>query len=53
MGNILVGLLVVCCLTTQAQKVAVVMSGGAANGIAHIGMLKALEEAGFGGKVVK
>ena len=27
-----------------AQKVAVVMSGGAAKGIAHIGMLKALEE---------
>ncbi|MBY0434699.1 MAG: patatin-like phospholipase family protein [Cyclobacteriaceae bacterium] len=29
---------------SQAQKVAVVMSGGAAKGMAHIGMLKALEE---------
>jgi NTE family protein len=32
------------CLSSQAQKVAVVMSGGAAKGLAHIGMLKALEE---------
>src|SRR5882672_3137250 len=31
-------------LYSQAQKVAVVMSGGAAKGMAHIGMLKALEE---------
>jgi NTE family protein len=30
--------------TARAQKVAVVMSGGAAKGMAHIGMLKALEE---------
>ena len=30
--------------TGDAQKVAVVMSGGAAKGLAHIGMLKALEE---------
>lgn len=30
--------------TTQAQKVGVVLSGGAASGIAHIGVLKALEE---------
>ena len=29
---------------SQAQKVAVVMSGGAAKGIAHIGVLKALEQ---------
>lgn len=29
---------------TQAQKVGVVLSGGAAKGIAHIGVLKALEE---------
>jgi NTE family protein len=28
----------------QAQKVGVVLSGGAASGIAHIGVLKALEE---------
>src|SRR3954469_16924954 len=31
-------------LQSQAQKVAVVLSGGAAKGIAHIGVLKALEE---------
>ncbi len=30
--------------TTRAQKVGVVLSGGAASGIAHIGVLKALEE---------
>lgn len=34
-------------LTAQSQKVAVVMSGGAAKGIAHIGVLKALEEHGI------
>src|SRR5580704_9133229 len=28
----------------QQQKVGVVMSGGAAKGLAHVGMLKALEE---------
>ena len=31
-------------LTTQAQKVGVVLSGGGARGLAHIGVLKALEE---------
>uniref|UniRef100_UPI0040473D44 patatin-like phospholipase family protein n=3 Tax=Roseivirga sp. TaxID=1964215 RepID=UPI0040473D44 len=45
-------LCIVCCLAAfsfalQAQKVGVVMSGGAAKGIAHIGVLKALEEAGI------
>lgn len=30
--------------TTQAQKVGLVLSGGGASGIAHIGVLKALEE---------
>lgn len=30
--------------TTRAQKVGVVLSGGGASGIAHIGVLKALEE---------
>ncbi len=30
--------------TVHSQKVAVVMSGGAAKGLAHVGMLKALEE---------
>ncbi|MEJ0055158.1 MAG: patatin-like phospholipase family protein [Bacteroidota bacterium] len=44
MRKVLVGLLILFGLTAQAQKVAVVMSGGAAKGIAHIGMLKALEE---------
>ena len=37
-------LLIVASLSAHAQKVAVVMSGGAAKGMAHIGMLKALEE---------
>lgn len=43
-------LLFICCSLTMAgvahgqQRVAVVMSGGAAKGIAHIGVLKALEE---------
>ena len=31
-------------LTLQAQKVALVMSGGGAKGIAHAGVLKVLEE---------
>ncbi len=39
---ILSGLLV--CAQLNAQKVAIVLSGGAAKGIAHIGVLKALEE---------
>jgi len=44
MNKVLVGLLILFNITAQAQKVAVVMSGGAAKGIAHIGVLKALEE---------
>ncbi|NOT75157.1 MAG: patatin [Cyclobacteriaceae bacterium] len=44
MRRLLVGLLFLFSLSVEAQKVAVVMSGGAAKGIAHIGMLKALEE---------
>lgn len=32
------------CASAFGQKVAVVMSGGAAKGLAHVGMLKALEE---------
>jgi NTE family protein len=39
---ILSGLLI--CAQLNAQKVAIVLSGGAAKGIAHIGVLKALEE---------
>ena len=31
-------------VNTQAQKVGVVLSGGGADGVAHIGVLKALEE---------
>ncbi len=44
MRKFLIGLFILLSLYAQAQKVAVVMSGGAAKGIAHIGMLKALEE---------
>ncbi len=36
--------LLVIAFNSQGQKVAVVMSGGASKGMAHIGMLKALEE---------
>jgi NTE family protein len=32
------------CICSQAQKVALVFSGGGAKGIAHVGVLKALEE---------
>jgi len=44
MKNLFFSLLIVVSLSAHAQKVAVVMSGGAAKGMAHIGMLKALEE---------
>ena len=37
-------LLSFCTLTTYAQKVGLVLSGGGAKGLAHIGTLKALEE---------
>lgn len=37
-------LLISSAITGLSQKVAVVMSGGAAKGLAHVGMLKALEE---------
>ena len=40
----IVFIIIITCLSGRAQKVAVVMSGGAAKGLAHIGMLKALEE---------
>ncbi len=32
------------CFTTQAQTVGLVLSGGGAKGIAHVGLIKALEE---------
>jgi len=41
---VVVGLCWCLCLAAQAQKVGVVLSGGAAKGIAHVGVLKALEE---------
>lgn len=37
-------ILIFCTLYIKAQKVGLVLSGGAAKGIAHIGVLKALEE---------
>ena len=37
-------LLTFCAFTSNAQKVGIVLSGGGAKGIAHIGILKALEE---------
>lgn len=41
---ILVLLLTIPPMASHGQKVAIVMSGGAAKGLAHVGMLKALEE---------
>lgn len=35
------------CTLAQAQKVGLVLSGGAAKGLAHVGVLKALEENGI------
>ncbi len=40
----LTGILVLYFQVVEAQKVAVVLSGGGAKGIAHVGVLKALEE---------
>ncbi|MBQ2980308.1 MAG: patatin-like phospholipase family protein [Bacteroidaceae bacterium] len=36
--------LAIACLATQAQTVGLVLSGGGAKGIAHVGLIKALEE---------
>lgn len=47
-GRLTFLLILFCCLTikpTFSQKVGVVLSGGGATGLAHIGVLKALEEA--------
>lgn len=41
---LLIGLLCCCTLYVNAQKVGLVLSGGGAKGLAHIGTLKALEE---------
>ena len=39
--------LLICYLPTSAQKVGLVLSGGGVRGMAHIGVLKALEENGI------
>jgi NTE family protein len=44
--NSLLLLLLLCFLSAGAQKVAVVLSGGGAKGVSHIGVLRALEENG-------
>ncbi|GAB3196384.1 patatin-like phospholipase family protein [Pontibacter aydingkolensis] len=44
MGILSVLLLYFCTTSVSAQRVAVVFSGGGAKGIAHVGVLKALEE---------
>ena len=40
-------LLFICFITAWPQKVAVVLSGGGAKGVTHIGVLRALEESGI------
>ncbi|WP_461787983.1 patatin-like phospholipase family protein [Pedobacter sp.] len=42
--SILILLLFISCIQLKAQKVGLVLSGGGAKGLAHIGTLKALEE---------
>jgi len=42
--KLLIGLLCFCAFQVNAQKVGLVLSGGGAKGLAHIGTLKALEE---------
>ena len=47
-GAILLILLVLCELSFgERKKVGIVLSGGGAKGVAHIGVLKVLEEAGI------
>ena len=36
--------IILLCTTLQAQTVGLVLSGGGAKGIAHVGLIKALEE---------
>ncbi len=45
--NSLLLLFLICFLTASPQKVAVVLSGGGAKGVTHIGVLRALEENGI------
>ncbi len=40
----IIGIFCLCAFSLQAQKVGLVFSGGAAKGLAHIGVLRALEE---------
>ena len=42
--SLIITLLLFSSFVLQAQKVGLVLSGGAAKGIAHIGVMKALEE---------
>ncbi|MCA6078632.1 patatin-like phospholipase family protein [Fulvivirga sedimenti] len=44
LSRIMLSILLFCPLFIQAQKVTLVMSGGGAKGLAHIGVIKALEE---------
>ena len=45
--SIITGLSVWIAISASAQKVGVVMSGGGAKGLYHIGVMKALEENGI------
>ena len=43
----LILVLLICFISARPQKVAVVLSGGGAKGVTHIGVLRALEESGI------
>lgn len=45
-------LLFLCSFAQEKPKVGIVLAGGGARGLAHIGVLKVLEEAGFDAKIV-
>ncbi|MBR4794069.1 MAG: patatin-like phospholipase family protein [Bacteroidaceae bacterium] len=45
--TILIAILLVVCAPSSAQKVGLVLSGGGAKGMAHIGVIRALEENGI------
>ena len=44
MSRLIIGLMALCANICYAQEVGIVLSGGGAKGLAHIGVLKALEE---------
>ncbi len=46
-NNILLLLFYICLISAHPQKVAVVLSGGGAKGVTHIGVLRALEDNGI------